>query len=152
MQKVLRWSVCVMFAVGIFSVAYAQFAKPEEAIQYRKSVMTLIGQHFGRIGAVVQGKVPFDKGAVAKNAELVATFATLPWEAFTVAGTDMGETHMKPEALKEKEAFKAAADATQAETAKLAKVAAAGDLEAIKTQFGAVGKSCKECHEKFRAH
>ncbi|MFZ1984020.1 MAG: cytochrome c [Desulfatitalea sp.] len=152
MQKLLRWGVCGLFVIGIFGMAYAQFAKPEDAIAYRKAAMTLIGQHFGRIGAVVQGKTPFDKQAVAKNAELVATLATLPWEAFMTAGTDKGNTHMKPEALKDQEGFKAAGNATQAETAKLAQVAAAGDLEAIKAQFGAVGKSCKGCHEKFQAH
>lgn len=152
MQKLLRWGVCGLFVVGIFGVAYAQFAKPEDAIAYRKAAMTLMGQHFGRIGAVVQGKMAYDKGVVAKNAELVATLATLPWEAFMTAGTDKGETHMKPEALKDQEGFKVGGNAIQAETAKLAQVAAAGDLEAIKTQFGAVGKSCKGCHEKYRTH
>ncbi len=152
MKKVLRWSVCGLFVMGIFSVAYAQFAKPEEAIGYRKSAMTLIGYHFSRIGAVVQGKAPFDKAAVAKDAELVAKIATLPWEAFMTPGAEKGQTHLKAEALKDKEGFKAAADATVAETAKLSQVAAAGDLDAIKTQFGAAGKSCKGCHEKYRTH
>ncbi len=151
MKKVLRWSVCALFVAGIFSVAYAQFAKPEQAIEYRQGVMLVMAHHFGRIGAVVQDKVPFDKASVAKDAELVATLATLPWEAFMVPGAEKGKTHLKAEALKDKEGFKAAADATMAETAKLAQVAAAGELDAIKTQFGAVGKSCKDCHEKYRS-
>ncbi|MBI5063087.1 MAG: cytochrome c [Desulfatitalea sp.] len=152
MKKVLRWGVCGLFVASLFSVAYAQFAKPEEAINYRKGAMTLIGHHFTRIGAVAQGKAAFDKGAVAKDAELVAKISTLPWEAFMTPGAEKGDTHLKAEALKDKEGFKAAADATVAETAKLSQVAAAGDLEAIKTQFGAAGKSCKGCHEKYRSH
>lgn len=152
MKKVLRWSVCVLFVAGIFSVAYAQFAKPEAAIEYRQGAMVLIGHHFSRIGAVVQGKAPFDKAAVSKDAELVATLSALPWEAFMVPGAEKGKTHLKAEALKDKEGFKAAADATVAETAKLAQTAAGGDLEAIKAQFGAAGKTCKGCHEKYRSH
>jgi cytochrome c556 len=152
MKKVLRWSVCGLFVMGIFGVAYAQFAKPEEAIAYRQSAMNLIGHHFTRIGAVAQGKAPFEKATLAKDAETVATLSTLPWEAFMTPGAEKGKTHLKADALKDKEGFKAAADATVAETAKLSQVAAAGDLDAIKTQFGAAGKSCKGCHEKYRTH
>jgi len=152
MKKVLRWGVCILLVVGLFGVAYAQFAKPEEAIAYRQSAMNLIGHHFTRIGTVVQGKAPFEKGSVAKDAELVATLSTLPWEAFMTPGAEKGKTHLKADALKDKEGLKSAADAMVAETAKLAQVAAAGDLDAIKTQFGATGKSCKACHEKYRTH
>jgi cytochrome c556 len=41
--------------------------------------------------------------------------------------------------------------ATAAELAKLAAVAKGGDLSAIKTQFGAVGASCKACHDAYRS-
>lgn len=40
--------------------ASAQFAKPEDAIKYRQSALFVMGQHFGRIGAMANGKVPFD--------------------------------------------------------------------------------------------
>jgi cytochrome c556 len=32
----------------------------------------------------------------------------------------------------------------------MAKVAAGGDLTAIKGQFGKLGEACKACHDKFR--
>jgi cytochrome c556 len=152
MKKVIRWSVCALSVVSIFGVAYASFAKPEEAIEYRQGAMVLIGHHFSRIGAVVQGKAPFDKATVAKDAQLVATLSALPWDAFMAPGAEKGKTHLKAEALTDKDGFKAAADATVAETSKLAQVAGAGELDAIKAQFGAVGKTCKGCHEKYRSH
>ena len=34
---------------------------------------------------------------------------------------------------------------------KLAEVAAMGNKDEIKAQFGEVGKACKACHDKFRA-
>jgi cytochrome c556 len=34
---------------------------------------------------------------------------------------------------------------------KLHAAASAGDVAAIKTAFGDVGKSCKNCHDQFRA-
>jgi cytochrome c556 len=36
------------------------------------------------------------------------------------------------------------------EAQKLLTVAQAGDLDAIRPQFGALGKSCKNCHDDYR--
>jgi cytochrome c556 len=137
--------------VGIIGMAYAQFAKPEDAIEYRQAAMVLLGQHFSRIGAMVMGKQTYDPKEVEKNAALVETFAKLPWEAFLVPGTDKGDTKLKPTAFKDQQDFKALAANTEMETAKLAKLAASGDMSAVKAQFGQVGKSCKACHEEYRA-
>jgi len=152
MKRLLSWVVCGAFVAGVFGVAFAQFAKSEDAIEYRQAVMILMGNHFSRIGAVVQGKKPFDQKDVQQNAALVATLAKLPWEAFMYPGSDKGKTHMKSKALKEKEDFKKDADALETATAKLAQAADTGNLDAVKSQFGGVGKSCKECHDEFRSH
>ena len=76
--------------------AHAQFAKPEDAIKYRKAGFTVMAAHFGRLGAMAQGKVPFDAKAAADNADVLAAVAKLPWSAFG-EGTDKGETRAKPE-------------------------------------------------------
>ena len=60
-------------AVAIAAPASAQFAKPEDAIKYRQSALFVMAQHFGRIGAMVNGRVPYDAPAAASaNAEIVA--------------------------------------------------------------------------------
>ena len=46
--------------------------------------------------------------------------------------------------------FKKALAAFQAETAKLAGLARAGNADAIKAQIPAVGKTCGGCHDDFR--
>ena len=80
--------------------AAAQFAKPEDAIKYRKASLTVTAAHFGRLGAMAQGKAPFDAKVAADNADLVVTFSKLPWAAF-VEGSDVGETKAKPEIWKQ---------------------------------------------------
>jgi cytochrome c556 len=151
MQRIFGWVISGAVVISLFGVAYAQFAKPEQAIAYRRATMTLIGDHFGRIGAVVKGDKQYDPKETEQNATLIATLATLPWDAFTMADTDKGETHMKPEVLKDKEGFRKAADDVQMETAKLAEATAKGELSAVKSQFGATAKSCKACHDKYRS-
>jgi cytochrome c556 len=131
--------------------AQAQFAKPSDAIEYRQSAMTLIGTHFGRIGQMVQGRVPFDAKVAADNADLVVVLSKLPWQAFGT-GTESGnDTKAKPAIWTEGDKFKADATDFQDKAEKLAVAAKGGDLAQVKTAFGEVGQSCKACHDSYRA-
>ena len=127
--------------------ASAQFAKAEDAIKYRQSALFVMGQHFGRIGAMANGKVPFDAKAAAEDAEIVHTMAQLPWAGFA-AGTEGGKA--KPEIWKEQAKFTDLRDKMQAEVAKVSAAAKSGNLDNLKAVFGAAGQSCKNCHDNYR--
>jgi cytochrome c556 len=129
--------------------AHAQFAKMEDAVKYRQSVFSVMAAHTGRIGAVVKGERPYDKAAVEADAAVIEMMAKLPWSAFP-QGSDLQNSKAKPEVWKDQDKFKAGADKLQTEAAKLASAAKSGDLNAIKAAFGAVGQSCKACHDNFR--
>lgn len=149
MKKLCR--VVLLAAVAVTSVsAFAQFAKPEDAIKYRKASFSVMGTHFGRLGAMAQGKVPFDAKAAAENADIVASMAKLPWAAF-VDGSDTGDTKAKPEIWKQSAKFKEAADKLQAESTKLAAAAHSGKEDAFKAAFTATAGTCKSCHDDFKA-
>ena len=150
MKKMAKILIVLTLVTGFLGVAYAQFAKPEDAIQYRQSVMYLMSQHFGRMFAVIKGQSPYDKAAFEQDAALVETLATLPWEAFMVPGTDKGKTGLKSSAFKEKDKFMQDAKKLEAETAKLAEAARTGNMDASKAQVGETAKSCKSCHDDFR--
>ncbi|WP_439590439.1 c-type cytochrome [Hydrogenophaga sp.] len=129
--------------------AMAQFQKPEDAVKYRKAVMTIMGNHAGRLGAMANGRVPFNATAAADSAALLESLSKLPWEAF-VAGTDKGDTRAKPEIWAEQAKFKENSDKLQAETAKLAAAAKTGNLDSVRTAFGSVGQTCKACHDAYQ--
>ena len=131
--------------------AFAQFAKAEDAIHYRQGALTVMGTHFGRLGAMANGKIPFDAKVAAENATIVADIAKLPWAAFG-PGTDKGgNTQAKPEIWTEQAKFKEYSDKLVSETAKLAIVSKAGNLDALKTAFSSTANSCKTCHDAFRS-
>lgn len=129
--------------------AAAQFAKPEDAIKYRKSAMYVMATHFGRVGAMAQGKVPFDAKVAADNAEVAAMASKLPFAGF-IEGTDKGDTKAKPEIWAEMDKFRAGATKMQDEMAKLNAAAKSGSLDAIKAAVGETGKACKGCHDNYR--
>ena len=148
-QIIKAISILVIFGI-LIGVAYGQFARPEDAIKYRKAVMTIIVQHFGSMGAMVKGKVPYNQEAFANNAAVIEKVSVLPWEAFLAPDSDKGKTTMKSSVLKNQADFKALAQAFEMEISKLSAAAKSGDFDAAKGQFGAVAQSCKACHSKTR--
>lgn len=151
MQPLLKPFVGLVLVAGVAGAAQAQspFAKPEDAIKYRQSALFVMGQHFGRIGAVVKGERPFNKEVVAKNAAIAEQMSSLHWEAFS-PGTDKGNTRARPEIWTDAAKFKSAAEKMEQEMHKLAAAAKGGDMTSIKAQFGETGKACKACHDDFR--
>ena len=142
-------AVAAIAGAGVALPAAAQFAKPEDAIKYRKAAFTVMATHFGRVAAMANGRIPFDAKAAADNAEIATIASKLPYAGF-VEGTDKGETKARADIWKDNAKFKAAGDKLQAEMAKLAQVSKSGDMAALKTQFGATAQACKACHDDFR--
>ena len=65
-MKALACIVSAAALVSLSAPAAAQFAKPEDAIKYRQSALSVMGAHFGRIGAMANGKAPFDAKVAAE--------------------------------------------------------------------------------------
>jgi len=150
-MKALLKTIAVLVIFGILiGAALAQFSKPEDAIKYRQSVMFVIAQHFGRLGAMVKGQQPYDQMTFASNTAVIEALSGLAWEAFLVPGSDSGKTTMKSSVLKDPEGLKSLSQQFQLEVGKLSAAAKGNDFNAIKTQFGAVAQSCKNCHSKTR--
>ena len=145
MQKVHATLLLALAAAAL--PAAAQFAKPEDAVKYRQSAMFVMGQHFGRLGAMANGKIPFDANAAADNAHIVAEMSKLPWAGF-VAGADSPKA--KPEIWSDAAKFKEANEKLMAETQKLASATKGGTLESLKAAFGDTASACKNCHDNFR--
>ena len=144
----------ITLAAGLATIllavpAAAQFAKPEDAIKYRKAGFTIMSAHFGRVGAMATGKAPYDVKAAVENVDIAVAMSKLHWAAFP-EGSDKGETRAKPEIWKDSAKFKEAADKMQAELVKLSAAAKVGNVDALKTAFGPAASSCKNCHDNFR--
>lgn len=146
MKRLLAAAVAVA-TVALAMPASAQFAKQEDAVKYRQSSLFVMGQHFGRLGAMANGKAPYDAKAAVENAQVVADMARLPWAGF-VAGAD--SRRAKPEIWKDSAKFKEHSDKLAVETQKLLTAAKAGNLDALKGAFGPTAGTCKGCHDAFR--
>ena len=148
MQKkftVLTLSLVVTF--GITLVAMAETA-PEDAKDYRTSVMKSLGGHVGAASMHVRGLVE-DNGFLARHAQGLANGVAELKHLFP-AGSDVDGSEALPVIWEEPEDFQEAIDKANAATAAFSDAVAGGDKAAIGAAFRDVGAACKGCHDRFR--
>lgn len=151
-MKLNRLAALCLAAVAGLSVALpaaAQFAKPEDAIKYRQSAMALQGNHMGRLFAMANGRVPFDAKVASEQIEIIAMLNRMQFVAF-IEGSGTGNTRAKPEIWTDKDKWTAAVAKSQEDVSKLVVAGRTGNLDQIKAATGAVGQSCKGCHDDFQ--
>jgi cytochrome c556 len=138
-------------AGAIPGVASAQGsgASLQAAVDFRQSTMTIYKWYLGPMGGMVKGKIPFDAATFASKASGLAKAASLDLtEGFPKGSHE--DTDAKPEIWEQWDLFIEKYEILQKEATKLNSVAAGGDMDAIKAQFGATAKTCKGCHQDFK--
>lgn len=155
MNKKTLFSCLGAVAVALTTgAAFAQNAN-EDAIRHRQSAYDFAAWNMGKISAqVVDGSVPYNKEQVQAAADAISAVANSGMSALYPAGSDKG-TGWKPTRLKsnffnELDKVGPIAKNFADESRKLQEVAATGDQDKIKAQFGEVGKTCKSCHDGYR--
>ena len=140
-----------LLAVTLTGTVSAQ-TKPEDAIKFRQSGYAFMAWNMQRIKANVEGN--FNKDEVVKAANAIQAIANSGMGALYLPGTDKGkgweETRVKPELFTNKEGVGKVAGAFVKEANEMAKVAAGGDVGAVKEQLGKLGGTCKGCHDDFK--
>ena len=101
----------------------------------------------GSLGAMANGKAPFDAARAAADGEVLSVLAKLPATGF-VAGAESKAA--KPAIWTEADKFKKLDQDLVTAAGALATAAKSGDLEQIKAAFGPTAKTCKACHDEFR--
>jgi cytochrome c556 len=150
MNKLVSLALAAVCAAAFALPASAQqFAKPEDAVKYRKAAFTVLGTHFGHLHAMIDGKVPYDAKVAAEDADVIAAVDKLPWRAFG-PGTDKGDTRAKPEIWKDPAKYKEATEKMQTELPKFVAAARSGSLDNLKAAFNSAARTCKGCHDDFR--
>lgn len=147
-------TVAALAGIFLMGMPASNAADGKAAIEERRKLMKSISKDFKPIKAFVKsGKgtaADVEKQAKAINASTAKVLALFP------KGTGRGEfsdkeTRALPAIWKDWAGFEKANMALADESAKLAKIAATGDKDAIAKQVGVMGKvGCGGCHKPFR--
>ncbi|MFI3194288.1 MAG: cytochrome c [Methylococcaceae bacterium] len=143
-------------AIILTTAATTALAGPiEEQIRFRQSAYSFLGWNTGKIKKqVVDNPETFNKDYVSAAANAIAAVANSGLGELYGTGTDQGTgwktSRLKPEFFQKKDEVTAIANTFNVAANELAKVAATGEVNAIKAQFGKLGETCKSCHDLIR--
>jgi cytochrome c556 len=155
MNRVFRSAVVATLLVPVVALL-AQASEPANIKEFQKARH----DHYHKVGdafKVVRDETRGDKPDLAKikTAAKVVNAAAAPAEQqkwFPAgSGPEAGKTQALADIWAKPADFQAAMKLFSDAAPKLQTAADSGDVAAIKTAFGDVGKTCKNCHEKFRA-
>ena len=111
-----------------------------------------MGDAMKAIGAQLKGSSP-DVSLIQQHAATIARYGPqiLTWFP-EGSGPETGiETRAKAEIWSDAETFRQRAQAFESEAARFNATAQGGDVAAIREAQKALGKSCSNCHDRFRA-
>lgn len=153
MQHASRRFICLVVLILSSSIACAQtVGKPEDQVRWRQGAYATLGWSMTRIKANVDGA--FNKEQVMQAANVIQAIANSGMKQLYGAGTETANgfhpTHAKSALFKDGDKVGELAKDFVQQANEMAKIAVAGEAAAVKTQFGALGKSCKNCHDKYR--
>lgn len=141
--------------VAVSTPVFAQM-DVEDQIETRQSAFTFAAWNMGKIKAqAVDGDVAYNEQQMLAAANAIASVANSGLGALFGPGTALDKndnTRLKPEFFDKPEKAREVAIGFAKEANKLQEIAAnGGDKAALAAQFSEVGKSCKACHDNFRA-
>lgn len=154
MKKAL--TALVFGALLVPAVSVAAPAKSEKqalnAIQFRQALLQLVRSNVGALGAMAKEVIPYDGQVMQTKGMRIEQLALMMEDYFR---TDTTKFKLGTDALpiiwEQPEDFKAKiGDLTQA-AQNLQQVAAAGDESQYRAAIGGVLKTCKGCHDTYKA-
>lgn len=155
----LQWKTTVKIAALAMALAASGYAlaqqapKPENLIKWRQSVFQVIAWNTGKIKANVEGT--YNKDDVVRSANTIAALSKSGFEGLFVPGTEQGngwhDTAARAEVFSNNKHFIELAQNFSTEASSFATVAASGDQATVKAEYGKLTKTCKACHDDFKA-
>ena len=146
--KLVTAGLTLAIGAGFVATAHAQ-AQAEAMVKQRQAVMTLQAKYIGPLGAMAQGKIPFNAELAARNASYLNVLDKMAWDGFD-ASTKGIKSRALPAIWDNAAGFKAEQEKLQSAVADLVAATKTGDEAKVKAAVGAVGKICGTCHENFR--
>lgn len=144
-----------LITTSLISVA-VEPAKSEKhataAVEYRQSILNLVKSNVGIMGAMAKGQLPLDAEALEKNAARIEQLSLMMDDYFSIDTREYNvKTAALPDIWKDYSDYQSKITALTNAASDLKMTAASGDESELKTKIGAIFKSCKGCHDSYKA-
>lgn len=134
-------------AAALLAISCGSFASDKDVVKYRENAMEVIGGHMGSIVAIVKKEVPH-KEHMQTHADGLAAAAKLVKDSFKEKAMTK-DSDALPKIWEDWDGFVKAADQMETAAADFAAAVKGGNPALIGKNLGALGDSCKNCHDNF---
>ncbi|MGJ8681294.1 c-type cytochrome [Paraglaciecola sp.] len=152
MKKMLVVSIALLFSMAVNAAPAKSEKQAKQSVELRQSIFKLVKSNVGVLGAMNKGRVPLNPEILQKNGERLEQLSLMIEDYFATdtSGFDV-DTGALNKIWKEQADFNSkAADLTKAAVA-LQAAAKSGDEGKYKSAIGGVFKTCKGCHDSYKA-
>lgn len=151
MKKVI--TVATFALLGSTAAQSADLFKPDDAVKYRQAIYQVFAAQTGIMGAMSQGKTPFDAAEINKRAKNIAAVAPMLGETYFPETKDVKGTKLKASAWDDMEGMGAKGNTFGKALGELIAASSKSDFDLAKARpaVGAVLQGCKGCHDDYRA-
>ena len=147
-RTIVLLTLLTAFSGSLFAASAEERA--QTAIDTRQGLLKVVASYFGPIVGMARGQIPFDAAVVEKNAGKIAQLAPMLADVFAKDTRESGlQSGAKDGIWEDMADFKGKAATTTERAIALANAASQGKGPTMKA-FGALGASCKGCHESYR--
>lgn len=138
-------------ALALSPLALSHLNENEFPQSYRQSYFALVGANFSPIGDMLKGEMPWNQEQLQGFADDLSAVSTLNVLRGFPDGSDKGTTRAKPAIWENRDDFAQKLADMQAAVETLNVAVKTGDRAAIGEQVGAVGQTCKACHDEYKS-
>jgi cytochrome c556 len=136
--------------MGLFAAALAVSAAADDnAVKYRQNTMDAIGGHMKALVAIAKGEVDH-KDAIPVHVSSLAALARIAPELFGPDSKTGADTEALPKIWEDPEAFQERLTAFASAAEDLNAIVETNEMAKFGAALGALGKSCKNCHDTFK--
>lgn len=140
----------ILAAASLSATAGSAFTDAKDSVEYRQAAFQLIRHNMADIGAMLKGEISYDAARLNQRATALASLTTLPWETFSVPGTEQAGGDAKAEIWQNLQDFNNRADKLSADAKALQAAAETADQAEIRKAFTSFARNCKACHDDYK--
>lgn len=151
LRKIIMASSCALL-VSTPVAAQMSEKQASNAIEFRQSIFQLVKSNIGPLGAMAKGKAPIDEAVIAKNAMRMEQLSLMISDYFVADTRGSGvKTHALDKVWENTEDFAQKTKDFTLATQALQTIIENKDTANYRKGIGAVGATCKACHDDYKA-
>jgi len=153
MKKLISAVALSSVLIGTNAVAMSVESEKQAkaAVQFRQAILQLVRSNMGPLGAMAKGNIPFDAEVMQKNGERIEQLGLMMEDYFAPDTRAFDVSTDAKDSIWENQAdFNSKAQDMIDAAIQVQEVASAGMSDDYRKSIGALGATCKGCHDEYK--